>query len=195
MKASANTIPSLEQVLREIVPEGEVGRKLPPVHLWQPERCADIDMEIRADGSWWHEGTRIGRERLVKLFSTILRKDADGQTYLVTPHEKVVVHVEDAPFLAVRVDRVEDDGVPGLLFTTNLGDTALAGPEHPLRVETDPETGEPAPYVLVRGALEAKLTRAVFYELADLAELDPDGSDTFGVWSGGAFFVIGAGEA
>ena len=191
MNSSANTIPSLEQVLREIVPDDASGRKLPPVHLWNPEHCGDIGMEIRADGSWWHDGTRIGREKLVKLFSTILRKDEDGETYLVTPYEKVIVRVEDAPFLAVRVDRVEAGSTPALLFTTNLGDTVVAGPEAPLRVETDPETLEPAPYVLVRGALEAKLTRPVFYELAGMAEPAETAPDTLGVWSQGAFFEIG----
>ena len=191
LKASANTIPSLEQVLREIVPDAAGGRKLPPVHLWNPEHCGDIGMEIRADGSWWHEGTRIGREKLVKLFSTILRKDEDGETYLVTPHEKVIVRVEDAPFLAVRVDRVEKEGFPALLFTTNLGDTVVAGPETPLRVETDPETLEPSPYVLVRGRLEAKLSRPVFYELAGMAVASPEDEGRLGVWSDGMFFDIG----
>ncbi|MAU66140.1 MAG: hypothetical protein CMF06_04090 [Hyphomonas sp.] len=150
-------------------------------------------MEIHADGSWWHDGSRINRERLVKLFSRILRKDEDGQTWLVTPYEKVIVKVEDAPFLAVRVDRV---GEPGrdqtLAFLTNLDDIPLAGPDAPIRVETDPETGEPAPYVLVRGQLEAKLTRPVFYELVDLAEPSPDDPDILGVWSQGAFFPIGS---
>ncbi len=195
MKASANTIPSLEQVLREIVPDAAEGRKLPPVHLWNPEHCGDIGMEIRADGSWWHDGTRIGREKLVRLFSTILRKDEDGETYLVTPHEKVIVRIEDAPFLAVRVDRVEKEGFPALLFTTNLGDAVVAGPEAPLRVETDPDTLEPSPYVLIRGRLEAKLTRPVFYELAGFARPDPDAPDKLGVWSMGEFFEIGPAEA
>ncbi|MCI4643261.1 MAG: DUF1285 domain-containing protein [Hyphomonadaceae bacterium] len=195
VNSSGNIIPSLEQVLREIVPDAAEGRKLPPVHLWHPEHCGDIGMEIRADGSWWHDGTRIGREKLVRLFSTILRKDEDGETYLVTPYEKVIVRVEDAPFLAVRVDRVDDDGVPALLFTTNLGDTALAGPGHPLRVETDSETQEPAPYVLIRGALEAKLTRPVFYELAGMVEPDPEDPGMMGVWSQGEFYRIGPAEA
>lgn len=188
---------SLEETLKAILPEQDKTngkpRKLPPVHLWNPDHCGDIGMEIRADGTWWHEGRIIGREKLVRLFSTILRKDDDGETYLVTPYEKVIVRVEDAPFLAVRVDV---SGTPGqdqtLVFTTNLGDVTVAGNDAPLRIETDPETLEPAPYVLVRGRLEAKLTRPTFYELVGYAEPNPaDNGQTLGVWSGGQFFVIG----
>ncbi len=194
MKITEKQAPSLEDVLKAIVPDGKEGRSLPPVHLWNPEHCGDIDMRIKADGSWWHEGTRIGREKLVRLFSTILRKDEDGETYLVTPYEKVIVHVEDAPFLAIRVDRAGEPGPDQrLVFTTNVGDFALAGEDLPIRVETDPVTQEPSPYVLIRGRLEAKLTRPVFYELANMAVDNPDGSDTMGVWSQGEFFVIGSG--
>ncbi|MEL6727452.1 MAG: DUF1285 domain-containing protein [Pseudomonadota bacterium] len=191
MKSNGNSVISLEEVLQAIAPEGLDG-PLPPVHLWNPDHCGDIQMEIRADGSWWHEGTRIKRERLVKLFSRILRKDPDGQIYLVTPYEKVIVHVEDAPFVAVRVDRV---GEPGrdqtLAFTTNLGELALAGPDLPLRVETNLETLEPSPYVRVRGGLEAKLSRPVFYELADMAEAFEGAAGQLGVWSQGQYFELG----
>ena len=190
VKSNGHSVISLEDVLKAIAPDGIEG-KLPPVHLWNPTHCGDIQMEIRADGSWWHEGTRIGRERLVKLFSRILRKDPDGEIYLVTPYEKVIVHVEDAPFLAVRVDCV---GAPGpdqtLVFKTNLGDVVLAGPDSPLRVEIDAETLEPAPYILVRGGLEAKLTRPAFYELANLA-VPGDVEHHLGVWSQGRFFDLG----
>ncbi len=192
VNSSATTTISLEETLKAILPDGKVDGKLPPVHLWNPERSADINMEIRADGSWWHEGGRINRERLVKLFSRILRQEDDGSIWLVTPYERVIVHVADAPFLGVRVERAGEAGPQQTLaFVTNLGDVTLAGPDAPLRVETDPETGEPAPYVRVRGKLEAKLTRAVFYELAELAEPAPDGSDTLGVWSQGVFFPLG----
>ena len=192
MTSSTQGTISLEETLKTILPEGTLDGKLPPVHLWHPEHAADIGMEIRADGAWWHEGTRIHRDRLVKLFSRILRKDEDGEIYLVTPHEKVIVHVEDAPFLAVRVDRVGEPGPDQTLaFLTNLDDITLAGPEAPIRVETDPETGEPAPYVLVRGHLEAKLKRPVFYELVEMAEPSPDNPDVLGVWSQGTFFPIG----
>lgn len=193
MTSSPGSSFGLEDTLKAILPEGKFAGPLPPVHLWNPEKSADIRMEIRADGSWWHEGGRITRERMVKLFSRILRKDEDGQTWLVTPYEKVIVHVADAPFLAVRVDV---GGEPGpdqaLTFSTNLGDQTMAGPDCPLRVETDPGTGEPAPYVRVRGRLEAKLTRAAFYDLVDLAVPAPDGSGVLGVWSRGVFFPLGA---
>ncbi len=193
MTSSPGSSFGLEDTLKAILPEGKFAGPLPLVHLWNPEKTTDIRMEIRADGSWWHEDGRITRERMVKLFSRILRKDEDGVTYLVTPYEKVIVHVEDAPFLAVRVDRT---GAPGpdqyLTFTTNLDYETIAGPDAPLRVETDAATGEPAPYVLVRGRLEAKLTRPVFYELVDIAVPAPDGTDRLGVWSRGVFFPLGA---
>ncbi len=176
--------------------KGKDKNNLPPVHLWNPPHCGDIGMEIRADGSWWHAGRRITRDKLVRLFSTILRKDDDGQTYLVTPYEKIIVHVEDAPFLAIRLDRW-GTGEAGqtLRFTTNLGDITAASKDYPLTVLTDPETGEPAPYMRIRGRLDAKLTRACFYELADLAVPNAqDNGATLGVWSEGVFFAIGPSE-
>ncbi len=189
---SPNKIMSLEETLKAILPDGKLSGKLPPVHLWNPEHCGDIDMAIRSDGTWWHEGSQIKRQRLVKTFSRILRKDPDGQIYLVTPYEKVIVHVEDAPFQAVRVDRVDVEGKgPALAFLTNLDDVTIAGPDAPIRVEIDPETGEPSPYVMVRAGLEAKMTRPVFYELANMAEMAPDEADAMGVWSQGEFFVLG----
>ena len=193
MKSTDNPLVSVEETLRAIMTSGEEGRKLPPVNQWNPDHCGDIGMEIHADGSWWHEGRIIGREKLVRLFSTILRKDEDGETYLVTPYEKIIVQVEDAPFLAIRVDRAGEPGPEQVLaFTTNLGDVTLAGAEALLRVETAPETQEPAPYVKVRDRLEAKLTRPCFYELAEMAVVNPaDNGETLGVWSQGQFFEIG----
>lgn len=155
----------------------------PPVHLWNPPNCGDIDIVIRRDGTWFHEGTPIGREALVRLFASILRKDPDGY-WLVTPVEKMRITVEDAPFRAIRVDRRQGD----LVFVTNVGEETAAGPENPIRVEADPETGEPAPYVHVRRGLEARIDRAVFYELADMAE-ERDG--VLGVTSGGVWFALG----
>lgn len=192
MTSSPGGVAGVEETLKAILPDGRLGGKLPPVAQWNPPNQSDIGMEIRADGSWWHEGTRIRREELVRLFSRILRKDEDGRTWLVTPYEKVIVQVADAPFLAVRVDRA---GAPGpeqvLAFQTNLGDVTLAGKETPLHVVTDPDTLEPSPYVRVRGRLDAKLTRPVYYELAEMAVSDPADPGRMGVWSQGVFFPIG----
>ena len=180
---------SLEQMLAALKAHAATGdaRALPPVEKWNPAHCGDIGMEIMADGVWKHEGARITRESLVKLFSTILRKDADGETYLVTPVEKIVVKVADAPFLAVRVDRHGAGREQTLAFTTNVGDVVTAGPEHPLRVSH--ESGEPRPYVLVRGRLEARVLRAPYFELVDWSE-ERDGK--LGVWSGGVWFELGS---
>lgn len=167
----------------------EKPRSLPPVHLWNPAHCGDIGLEIRRDGSWWQNGVRFSREKLVRLFSTILRRDADGH-YLVTPHEKVVIRVEDAPFLGVRVDRHESDGHQVILVTTNVGDVVAVDADHPLRVETDAGTGEPSTYVRVRGGLEARLARAAWYELVGWAEADA-GAATMSVVSSGMRFPVG----
>lgn len=192
MTSSPGTILSVEETLKAILPDGKFGAELPPVEAWNPPQARDIGMEIRADGSWWHEGGQITRPALVKLFSRILRKDAGGQTFLVTPHEKVIVHVEDAPFLAGRMDVLGEPGRDQEVgFVTTVGDVTLAGPARPIRVETDLDTGEPSPYVLVRGRLEAKIARAVFYELVDLAEPSPVDPGILGVWSGGEFFPLG----
>ncbi|SMX43746.1 DUF1285 domain-containing protein [Octadecabacter ascidiaceicola] len=162
------------------------GRGLPPVETWNPPFCGDLDMRIARDGTWFYLGTPIGRLELVKLFSTIIRKDGDDY-FLVTPVEKVGITVEDAPFVAVDFERVGDN----LRFETNVGDFAVAGPEHPIRVVRDPETGEPSPYVLVRRNLDALIDRKSFYRLVDIGETAThDGTDWFGVRSGGQFFPI-----
>ncbi len=165
----------------------EAGRRgPPPVHLWNPPHCGAIDIVIRRDGTWLHEGAPIARPGLVRLFASILRRDPEGFV-LVTPHEKLSIEVEDAPFVAVDVEAVPD----GLLFRTNLGDEALAGPAHPLRVERDAVTGEPRPYVTVRRNLDALIDRKTFYRLVDLGEVrEHEGRDWFGVASGAAFFPI-----
>ena len=163
------------------------GRGLPPVHLWHPEHCGDIDILIRADGVWMHEGSPIGRAELVRLFSTVLRKDPDGYC-LVTPVEKLSITVEDAPFRAVAVERREGD----LIFTTDVGDQTAAGPEFPIVVETDPVTGEPAPRVRVRADLWARIARPVFYELVEMARLK---GGRLTISSGGVDFDLGAVEA
>jgi hypothetical protein len=180
--------PSLSVFLSELGAGQE--RSMPPVHLWNPERCTDEgDFRIRADGVWLHQGSPIGRETLVRLFASILRKDADGETYLVTPGEKVRVRVDDAPFLGVRVDRFGEGMTQTIAVTTNIGDVATVGAEGPLRLSFDPATGEPRPYVLIRGRLEARLLRAPYYELAEWA-VEHKGRS--GVWSGGEFFALEA---
>ena len=168
----------------------EKPRSLPPVHLWNPDTCGDIGLEIRRDGSWRQDGVRFSRDKLVRLFSTILRKDSDGY-YLVTPHEKVVVKVWDAPFIGVRVDRHVADGQPVILVTTNVGDVVAVDAAHPLRVVVDRRTGEPSTYVLVRGGLEARLARPPYYELVSWAEPDGGGKKTMSVASSGIRFPIG----
>lgn len=164
---------------------GEKG--LPPVHLWEPDYCGDIGMKIARDGQWYYDNSPIGRKKLVRLFSTILRHDKDGEHYLVTPVEKIRIEVEDAPFIATLM-QVSGSGQNQVLrFETNVGDFTEAGPEHVMRFEIDPESGEPSPYVHVRARLEALISRAVFYDLVELGVVE---GDKFGVWSHGIFFPI-----
>ncbi|MEP1588129.1 MAG: DUF1285 domain-containing protein [Tateyamaria sp.] len=161
-------------------------RGLPPVHLWNPPFCGDLDMRIARDGTWFYQGTPIGRPGLIKLFSSVLKRE-DGKYFLVTPVEKVGITVDDAPFVAQDFE-VSGTGMGQVLtFTTHVGDTAVAGPDHPIRVERDAETGEPSPYVLIRADLEALIDRKSFYRLVDLGVHH---DDWFGVWSGDTFFGI-----
>jgi len=163
-----------------------------PVERWNPENCGEIDIVIKSDGSWWHEGSPIGRKPLVTLFASVLRKDEDGVTYLVTPVEKLSITVERAHFVAVRVDAKGEGESQRLFLTTNLGDVVEVGADTPLRIETDPVTGEPDPYVGVWGRLEASLSRAVFYELVDMAaERDTPDGPQLGVWAAGVFYPLG----
>ena len=163
---------------------------LPPVHLWNPPFCGDLNMRIARDGTWFYEGTPIGRPELVRLFSTILKKE-DGRYYLVTPVEKVGITVDDAPFVAVDFEASGDGTEQVLTFETNVGDSVPAGPDRPIRVERNPETGEPSPYVLVRAELEALIDRKSFYRLVDIGAHEPvDGERWFGLWSGGRFFPV-----
>ena len=164
-------------------------RGLPPVHLWNPDFCGDIDMQIAADGTWRYMGSPIGRKPMVKLFSTILRKDP-GRYVLVTPVERVGIRVDDLPFVAVAM-RAEGEGSrQSLIFTTNVDDETTAGPDRPLRFDRAADGGL-KPAVLVRGELWARLSRPLLYDLVDLgAEREIDGAAWFGVWSGGEFFPI-----
>jgi hypothetical protein len=152
----------------------------------------DLDMKIARDGTWFYRGSPIGRQRLVKLFASVLRREDDGSYWLVTPVERGRVAVEDAPFLAVEVNSEGSASARRLIFRTNLDEIVAAGPEHPLRIDTS-ATGEPEPYLLVRPGLEAKLNRPVFYELVDLADAERGDSSAgpFGLWSDGAFFDLG----
>lgn len=166
---------------------GQAARKgPPPVHLWNPDYCGDLDIEIRRDGLWFYLGTPIGREPLVRLFASILKLE-DGKYYLVTPVEKVGIRVQDVPFIAVDAEASGEGETQVLTFTTNVGDEVTAGSENPIRVERDPVTGEPSPYVHVRRGLEARIDRKTFYRLVDLG-VHRDG--WFGIWSGGQFFPI-----
>lgn len=175
--------------LSQIIAKGLSGvepsaRGLPPVHLWHPAHCGEIDIVIRRDGLWMHEGSPIGRAELVRLFSTVLRLDPDGY-HLVTPVEKLKITVEDLPFRAVSVSR--EDEV--LVFTTDVGDRVEAGPDHPIEVETDPVTGEPAPRIHVRADLWARIARPVFYELVEGAALD---GTQMSITSHGRRFILGS---
>jgi uncharacterized protein len=179
--------PSLEALIGRAE---RAGAGAPPVERWNPPFCGDIDMAIRADGSWTYQGSPIGREALVRLFSSVLRKDEDGRTYLVTPVEKLGIRVEDAHFLAVEMSRDARNAGPVLTFRTNVGDVVEAGADHPLRFVLGGAEASFEPYLLVRGRLEAKLTRALAYDLADLVEEDEAGQF---VRSGGARFAVGPG--
>ena len=163
------------------------GRRLPPVNQWNPERCGDSRMRIARDGTWYHEGEPIRRPAMVRLFSTVLRREQDGRHVLVTPVEKLDIDVEATAFRAVHM-RVEGEG-PGqrVAFALDSGDAIILGPEHPLTiVETD---RGPSPRIAVRHGLEAELARPVYYELAELAL--QEGGDKPGVWSDGMFFPMG----
>ena len=166
-------------------------RGLPPVHLWEPDYCGAIGMQIARDGQWYYANSPIGRKKLVRLFSTILRHDEDGEHYLVTPVEKIRIEVEDAPFIATLMTMTGEGRAQILRFETNVGDFTEAGPDHPMRFEINAETGEPSPYVHVRARLEGLIARPVFYDLVELAEVH---EGQFGVWSHGVFFAISSAE-
>ena len=187
--ASENKQPQIR--LEDIIKQVE-GQRFPPVERWNPDFCGDIDMQIKRDGSWFYMGTPIGRERMVRLFSTVLRKDEDGKTYLVTPVEKIGIEVEDAHFIATKLDVVGDGAEQALKFTTNVGDEVIADAEHPLRVEVDETSGEPRPYIRVRGRLDALIARPVFYQLVELAETRREGGRArLVISSRGVIFPLG----
>jgi uncharacterized protein len=166
--------------------------KLPPVESWNPPYCGDIGMAIKADGTWFYQGSPIGRKPMVRLFSRILRRDADGKYFLVTPVEKVDVQVADAPFLAVEMEVAGEGPEQRLTFRTNVDDVVIAGPEHPLRFVLEPSSGGLKPYVRVRGRLDALVTRAVYYDLVALAVTRELSGASPGLWSAGAWFPLTA---
>jgi uncharacterized protein len=158
----------------------------------QPFDCGHFDITIARDGTWYYRGSPIGRLALVRLFSTVLRRDTDGSYWLQTPVERGRITVEDAPFVAVELNRRGDGRRQELIFRTNVDDTVAADAAHPLRVVNNPVTAAPNPYILVRDGLEARLNRPVFYELVELGREERVGNATlFGVWSKGEFFPIG----
>jgi hypothetical protein len=184
--SEASRIHGVEALLR-----AQDGQKPAPVELWDPPYCGDIGIAIKADGTWFYQGTPIGRIALVKLFARVLRRDADGRYLLVTPAEKVDVAIEDAPFLAVELQVDGEGATQTLTFRTNVEDFVVCGPEAPLRFEIEAGSGGLKPYVLVRGRLEALVSRALYYDLVELAvprsEAEPE---RLGVWSGGIWFEL-----
>lgn len=186
--AKAEDALNLEAMIRRAT---RADKKAPPVEQWNPPFCGNLDMEIKRDGTWFYMGTPIGRKKLVELFSSVLRKDDDGKTYLVTPVEKVGIRVEDAHFLAVEMTQTHDDYGPLLTFRTNVGDVVTANKDNPLRFEIEAESGGLKPYLHIRGRLEALINRAVMYDLVALGEtLEVDGTEMFCIRSGGEIFNI-----
>lgn len=157
-----------------------------PVHLWNPAYCGDINLVIKRDGTWFYEGTPIGRARLVRLFSTVLKREGE-KYFLVTPVEKLGIEVEDAPFVAVLMSRNNSGREQELSFTTNVGELVIADAEHEIVFRFDPETDEPTPYIHIRSGLEARISRAVYYDLVAIGE---EYEGAFGVWSCNQFFAF-----
>lgn len=188
--------PPPQSLLNSLPQRSELQRREPaPVHLWHPELSGEMDMRIARDGTWYHEGDPIKRLALAQLFSTILRLDDDGRYYLVTPVERWGIQVDDAPFVATGLTVSGEGEQQQLTFQTNLEDSVPLNMDHSLRVELDPQTGEPSPYVRVRANLDALISRTVFYELVDLAvETEVAGQLRTGVWSAGQFFPMDGAE-
>jgi hypothetical protein len=175
----------LDQLAEEVnASEAAVSRR--------PVDCGHFDIAIARDGTWSYRGSPIRRLPLVRLFSTVLRREADGTFWLVTPVERGRITVEDAPFVAVELTRRGEGRQQELIFRTNIDDTVAADADHPLRITNDPATGAPNPYILVRNGLEARLSRPVFYDLVELGREERVGDATlFGVWSKEKFFPLG----
>ena len=179
-----------DNLARAVAAAAKEGKGPPPVHLWNPPYCGDLDIRIARNGMWWYLGTPIGRIELVKLFASVLKLE-DGKYYLVTPVEKIGITVDDAPFVAVDFEVDAEGPSQVITFETNVGDQTVAGPDNPIRVERDPETGEPSPYVHVRRGLEALIDRKSYYRLVDICVNEVvNGERWFGLHSGGLFSPI-----
>ena len=177
----------LDQLLNEIKQAETASQR----KNWQPEQTGSIDIRIAVDGSWYHQGRVFQRPALVKLFANVLRREEDSY-YLVTPVEKLSIQVDDAPFVATMVEAVVDNGQQALVFTTNLSERIVADNRHPVRVEVDPISHEPRPYILVRDGLEALIGRNAFYDLLNLAkESERGGKHILTISSMGTEFVLG----
>jgi uncharacterized protein len=178
--------------LAEMISRGRpVGKGLPPVDLWEPAFCGDIDMVIKRDGTWFYLGTPIGRPAMVELFSSVLRKDEDGKTYLVTPVEKLGIRVEDAHFIGVELDAAGQGDQQALTLRTHVGDVVEVGPDHAMRFEMEPKHGGLKPYIHVRGRLEALASRPVMHQLIALGEeIEIDNQLMFALRSRGAVFPV-----
>ncbi len=179
-------VPDLARLSLADIARLAAERKLPPVDMWNPAHCGHSGMRIAADGTWFHDGSPIGREAMVRLFSTILRREPDDGFVLVTPAEKLDIDVEDAPFAAVEVKSDGAGRERSLAFRLNIGEFVVAGPKHPLRLVSR-EDG-PHPYVEVRPGLDARIARSVYYELAEIAL--SEAAEPPGLWSDGAFFAL-----
>jgi hypothetical protein len=187
---SKGTAPVLDALATSLGKE-----RAPPVHLWDPPFCGDIDMRIAADGTWYYLGTPIGRPAMVRLFASVLKREGD-RYFLVTPVEKVGIKVDDAPFLAVTLEAKKETPGRTLVFRTNVDDVVACGPDHPLRFEPEAGTGGIKPYVHVRRQLWALVTRSLFLDLVALGEVrERDGQRLFGIASGSEFFPMAPAEA
>lgn len=192
-QTAERSLDGLTTAARDAATAAKTGKGLPPVHLWNPPFCGDLDMRIARDGTWFYQGTPIGRPALVRLFSTILKRE-NGKHFLVTPVEKVGIQVEDAPFLAVEMLKEQQDNGRLLRFRTNVDDWVPCDAAHRLRFEAAADGGL-TPYLHVRADLWAKVTRALYYDLVDMGEERVvDGNPMFGVVSGGEFFAMADAE-
>ena len=174
---------SLDQLAARIA-----DRALPPVDRWNPDHCGDSEMRIARDGTWYHQGNPIGRDAMVRLFATVLRREPDGSHVLVTPVEKLAIAVEGTAFRALTMTMEGNGEARRIAFALDSGDAVIAGPDHPISVVATPEG--PSPRLAVRHGLEAELSRALYYELAEIALAE--GHEPPGVWSEGAFFALDA---